>query len=226
MALLVKKIRDKIVEKLKSFKESMIWNGVIKSIMLTYLKNFATFYLACMSLKIQGVQFSSAGTLVVTVLLGVPLALFPFWCCLLLFRNKENLQDKNFKKRYGYLYEDLKQDFTRHSSLILLYPSLFSIRRVCYVFLALLNLPSIQFNMFLLILSSIIHFWFMAHVRPLNSTRQFRLEFINELFLLGLCYHLLCFTDLMVVEWQIDGVQPSFQIGIVAIIAINLAALV
>lgn len=43
----VKKFRQPIEKKLSQLKQKMFWSGVIKSIMLTYIKNFATFYLAC-----------------------------------------------------------------------------------------------------------------------------------------------------------------------------------
>ena len=58
--------------------------------MLTYLKNFASCFLACKLLYQLGVS-ANIVTLVVIILLGLPLVLFPIWSYLFLIRNKQNL---------------------------------------------------------------------------------------------------------------------------------------
>ena len=42
---LSKKLREIIIKKLTAIKNKMVWSGLIKSVMLTYLKNFLSFYL-------------------------------------------------------------------------------------------------------------------------------------------------------------------------------------
>lgn len=42
-----KPVREKVKHVLNEIKKKMIWSGVIKSVMVTYVKNFVTFYLAC-----------------------------------------------------------------------------------------------------------------------------------------------------------------------------------
>ena len=42
----IKKIRAKLIEKLKELQKEMVWSGIIRSIIFTYLKNFVTFCLA------------------------------------------------------------------------------------------------------------------------------------------------------------------------------------
>ena len=84
---LIKNIREKMVEKLKIFKKYLIWNGIIKSLMLTYLKNVASCFMGCKLLYHLGVS-SNVTILVVTIVMGLPLVLFPIWSYWFLITNK------------------------------------------------------------------------------------------------------------------------------------------
>ena len=65
----------------------MMWNGTIKSLMLTYLKNFATCFLACELLYNKGIK-ENVTTFIVSVILGLPLVFFPIWSSVFLMKNK------------------------------------------------------------------------------------------------------------------------------------------
>ena len=80
--------------------------------------------------------------------------------------------------------------------------------------------------MMLLIVSSIIYMCWLTDISPLKSRKHFRLEVINELLLLALCYHMLCFTDLTDIVSQLETVQPSFQSITVLIVMINMVSLI
>ena len=66
-----------------------------------------TFYLACQLLVDSGNNFSGKD-LGITILLGLPLVIFPLWSYLFLRKHKDDLQNIEFKKKYGGLYDDLK----------------------------------------------------------------------------------------------------------------------
>ena len=51
LLMFIKKYRSKLKEKLLMVYNGLVWSGIIKSIMLTYLKNFVTFYLSCLMIK-------------------------------------------------------------------------------------------------------------------------------------------------------------------------------
>ena len=106
VSALIKSIRSKILDKLKAIKDQMIWSGIIKSIMLTYLKNFVTFFLA-VKLLLDESHTPEASIIITTILTGLPLVLFPIWSAVFLYRNKDKLQTLEMQKKYNGLYSDL-----------------------------------------------------------------------------------------------------------------------
>ena len=181
----------------------MLWNGVIKSVMLTYLKNFVVFFLGIKLIRNSsdddGLQVDF-GVYFLTILTGLPLVLFPVWSVIFLLCNKSNLKSEEFQQKYNSLYQNLKQNYDIHSPMVLLFPSIFALRRASYVMIAVFEFESIIFNIILLIIVSIIYFCFIASVRPFASPLLLKLESLNEFLLLTLCYHLLCFTDLTLIS--------------------------
>lgn len=103
--IIFKKIREMVVQKLIMIKDEMIWSGIIKSIMLTYLKNFASFLLACKLIAIEGI---SGGVIFSIIISGSILIFFPVWSMRHLIKNKDNLYDEKFRKKYNGLYGELK----------------------------------------------------------------------------------------------------------------------
>lgn len=81
-------------------------------------------------------------------------------------------------------------------------------------------------NMILLIFLSIVYFAWLEEVKPFELSKNHKLETANELLLLFLCYHMICFTDLTDLETQIEHVQPSFIVTFVLLIIVNFIALI
>lgn len=79
---LVKKIRDKVIQELKDLRDYFFWTGVIKSILITYLKNFASCYMAY---KLILRNQHSESTIVMIIITGIILTIFPIWSSFLLF---------------------------------------------------------------------------------------------------------------------------------------------
>ena len=153
-------------------RDNLIWNGIIQSFVMTYLKNFVTFYLALQLIKYQSDGNLTFGVVATTILTGLPIIIFPFWSFFFLLYNKNRLQEAEFKDKFRVLYSDLKQNFTHHSPQILMYPLIFSLRRASYVVMALLDFPSIIFNLMLHIGLSVAYFAWIEHFKPFSNPRN------------------------------------------------------
>ena len=80
--------------------------------------------------------------------------------------------------------------------------------------------------MILLITVSIVYFWWLEEVEPFQLLKNHRLETMNEMLLLFLCYHMICFTDITELSSQIDNIQPSFIYTVLLMICLNMVALI
>lgn len=70
---------------------------MINTIVITYLKNFVSFFLAIKSFKYMDESESKATNIILLLLLGIPLIFYPVWSAVFLIRNKNNLQENEFK---------------------------------------------------------------------------------------------------------------------------------
>ena len=105
--MLIEKFRSKIKEKLEVMYKNMVWSGIIKSVMLTYLKNFVTFYLAVVLLiKAENGQRNTQ-SIVTTAIIGLPLVFFPIWSFIFLWLKTDMFDIAEFKQKFGGLYSDL-----------------------------------------------------------------------------------------------------------------------
>lgn len=205
--------------------KNMVWSGIIKSVMLTYLKNFVTFYLAVVLLiKAENGQRNTQ-SIVTTAIIGLPLVFFPIWSFIFLWLKTDMFDIAEFKQKFGGLYSDLHQNFLVHSRWCLFYPTLFTLRRVSFVLIAIIPFSYVYFNIVVLIVSSILYFAWLEHVKPFQSLMQMRLEAANEMLLLSLFYHMLCFTNLTQISSQVSTIQFSFLANILFLVALNLFSL-
>ena len=90
MLALIKPIRGQIILRLKALKDKIIWSGLIRSIMLTYLKNFVSFYIACKMFPSTS-EGQEVEAILLIIFAGVPLISFPIWSVLFLLYNKDKL---------------------------------------------------------------------------------------------------------------------------------------
>lgn len=154
---------------------------------------------------------------------GLPLVLFPIWSCLFLLINRDRLPDEDYQTKYEGLYGNLKINYKVHSLHVFFYPTIFTIRRVSYVIIALLKFPTngFYFNISLLIVTSVLYWSWLGNVRPFQSRKLLGLEIFNELMILFLVYHLFCFTDLTDVYSQVHSIMHSFEISMIFLICVN-----
>ena len=153
----IEKYRNKIKEKLVSIYKEMIWSGLIKSVMLTYLKNFVTFYLACLLLMSADSTQRDVLSILITVIIGIPLVFFPFWSIFFLWRKQDMFSMPAFKQKYGGMYNDLHQNYSIHSPWCMIYPAVFTLRRVSFVLIAIIPFSYVFFNIVTLIISNVVY---------------------------------------------------------------------
>lgn len=162
--MMIEKIRSKIKEKLQEVYKNMVWSGIIKSVMLTYLKNSVTFYLACILLiKTENGQ-KDTQSIVTTAIIGLPLVIFPIWSFIFLWMKRDMFDIAEFKQKYGGLYSDLHQNYIVHSRWCLFYPAMFTLRRVSFVLIALIPFTYVYFNIVVLIISNVLYFAWLEHI--------------------------------------------------------------
>ena len=112
-----------------------MYNGIIRSLNLTYLKQFVNFGLATsvVAYTNEEVQVNVSST--VTVLIGINLIIYPLWSIWFLYTNRNNLDQKEIKAKYLSLYLGLRTN----SVYYLVYPLIFMLRRILFVLFALAN---------------------------------------------------------------------------------------
>ena len=117
-------------------KKKLVWSGLIKSLLATYLKNFVAFYLAILLLqssnKVDGIVVTSV------IFTGLPLVTFPLWNFVFLYRNRNDLEKPEIQEKYSGLYSNLNQNFNLHTVSTLFYPTLFVLRRLLFVIIAMI----------------------------------------------------------------------------------------
>ena len=125
--LIVKKLQEKILKRVKKFKNDMIWNGVIRSLKMTYLKTMIASLIVLFKPLNDLVNFIVAA-ITTSILLSV-LFIFPIF----LIRNKKDLWRERVRKQYESLYMGLKITQTK----ALFYPFVFLVKRLIFVVIAI-----------------------------------------------------------------------------------------
>ena len=134
-----------------------------------------------------------------------------------LWRNRKNLTHIEVKQKIGAMYElhDATRDYVGTYSVV------FLIRRSIFVMItyALHYYPGLQVQA--LIFTTLLFICYIANVRFHESTQQHRIEIVNELILVCLCYHFVLFADQM---WEMsfrDHVGSSTVVFVMLLLGLN-----
>lgn len=187
----IKKLQSKILKKAKSVRNAFMWNGLIRTLNLTYLKQFVNFALATQIIKFDNQDPQSSISSSLTIIIGFQLILFPFWAGYFLIKNKKELYKKKITAKYQSLYLGIKTD----SDAALLAPMFFLLRRVLFVLNATtqVGMPFIQVQ--ILVFSNSLYIIFIGKARPHITRKSYRVELFNEFVTMIICYHLFVFTQ-------------------------------
>ena len=217
------KYRRKIEKKLRGIMRDMLFNGIIRSLNMTYLKSFVAFSLATSILEMNFSDHESSenAVSVVTLASGAHLAIFPFWSAYFLITNRKRLGLEKIKDKYESLYLGL--DVRKYAAL--LYPMIYMLRRIAFVLFAVYQAEYSFLHIQCLNFMSLFYFMYIGYYKPAESRKSHRLELFNEVVIQLLCYHFFCFTDYVEVQDQI--VMGNTFIGfVIFIMVVNLGGLV
>lgn len=168
-----------------------MWNGMIRTLNLTYLKQFVNFALATQIIQFDNQDPQGSISSTMTLIIGLQLILFPFWAGYFLTANKKELYKRKVSDKYSSLYLGIKTD----SDAALLSPMFFLIRRALYVAFATLQVGMPYLQVQLLVFSNSLYIIFIGLAKPHVTRKSYRLELLNEFITMLMCYHLFIFTQ-------------------------------
>lgn len=99
-----------------------------------------------------------------------------------------------WQKKIGALYSGLN---LKSKANAIIFTEWFIIRRVAYSATALFAQSQTWLQFQILFNLSIVTIWLMGYVRPFETRNFLIMEFINEIFLCIVLYHMICFTDIV-----------------------------
>ena len=158
-----------------------------------------------LSFKSKSDKFASA----LAIMLMIVSLLYPAFIYLFLRINFHKLETIQFKQRYSALFEGLNP---RKKNSIFFYV-LFTFRRLIFAVSAvvLTGHPTIQ--IFFLFMQCVLIITYLGTVKPFEAPFNNKLEMFNEICIIGVCYHLMLFTDFLpsppkqyLLGWSLIGI--------------------
>lgn len=117
---------------------------------------------------------------------------YPIFCLFFLLRNYENLRNDWYREKFGSIYENFQ--YTR-GKIKVTEPFYSAVRRLimAVVLVFLKDYPTFQIIMITYSWCAIVII--TGHIRPFKYPSDYFIDCFNELFILLLIYHLICFAD-------------------------------
>ena len=204
-------------------KAKLLWNSVLRFILQGYLKftisTLFALYLLSFSSEIKSVN-AAISIIVFLVLLSMPV-----FFGILLHRNRDSLQTPELKAKIGsaYLGTRTADAYPR------LYSSVFLVRRMVYAILTILCIsnPNILIHVFLF--TNLIYSLYLGLANPHDAPLGRRMEFINEIGLQLITYHLALFPlaptldDEELAGWSMIGtIGLVFAVNLVIMLGVTI----
>ena len=152
---------------------------------------------------------------------GSMLILYPIWTAFFLLCNRAQLTNRGFLERYWALFGHLKSKETA----ALLYPFISCARKIIFVAGAVLLTEWSYFQVQLFTLLNMFYSIYFAYFHPNARVMDFRLELFNEWAIQIMCFHLMCFSDMvqLTTEPLINyKLGESFKIFASIVVVVNL----
>lgn len=186
--MIVKKFRPKITEILKGILEKTFFNNTIKSINLSYLKSALAFAIGIISLTPE----ASFGTRLSKTAPLFAYFMIPVGFTYAMYRFRAELNQKDMRSRIERAYIDIH--LHRNSWTIYYYP-IFLFRRFFFVFIPILFHGYVTFQLQGFIMLSLFYSMYYLGIRPHSLPAKHYIEASNDIMILLLSYHMICFTD-------------------------------
>lgn len=130
------KRRKKVINKLNKIRKSFIWNGAIRSFLIAFINlviaGVSGFILVCAVPNGEhgSTVASSSAMLLVCIL-------FIIWSLIFVIKNRDNLDQEEYKKKYGNLWKGVSLHNKFKSRYTVTYIPMFMIRRFVFIFIPL-----------------------------------------------------------------------------------------
>ena len=158
-----------------------------------FMEGYLQFTISCL-LCFKNLDISSSlkvANLIVASIFTIIVIALPVFAFIFLFRNLQNLKQKEIKKKYESLY--LEVDTTKRNAY--LFSTLFLLRRLIYG-VTLIFVPILCLQLGIIILTSFIMLIFLVKYNPFHSKINNFVEIVNETTFITLVYISYGFNDL------------------------------
>jgi hypothetical protein len=172
---LLPRFKRRSIKKLRKIRKNMIWNGLISSLNLTYLRSFISFTIAMLYAIWVDATFTKLLLNISQIVIFSLFIIFPIWTAYFLL-NHQNLENKKVQEMYHKLYQDLKTNDLD----ALKYPLIFLMRRVFFTLIALTLVRFPAFQVQLVNMMNYFYIIYIGQVKPFKLPKLNRLEMFNE----------------------------------------------
>jgi hypothetical protein len=174
----------------KEFKQRLVWGYLIDTI-----RESCAIIAICGFINTKAFKWVLVGDYVHNVIALSFLALIVVFPLYSIWWVRYNIgqgaqQNKRMEKRFGSWYEGLD---LRKGKWVLLWPAFYVLRRI-HLAWACIYMDHFIYQTFMFILQVIFSIIFVGQIRPWEDPHQWKAQLVNEVILLIVYYHLMCFT--------------------------------
>ena len=134
VVMLIPKFRGMIKDKLVKFKEKLIWNGVIRSIMIAYLGSLMTVGVQ-VKMMLKGSEYQTEKDKAVALGMLLVLVAIPVFMIIFLNKKRSVLQDIQTKLKWVNMYQNVH---LKRNRFTIYFTPIFLFRRILFVALPIL----------------------------------------------------------------------------------------
>jgi hypothetical protein len=192
-------LQQKTLNFLVILRGNLLWNGVIRSISISYLKFGITVGIQ-FKLWMTHFEYQGLADKAVACLIGLLILVYAAFTIYFLIKNKKRLNKDSFKKKYVNFYKNIK---TKKKFSIAFYP-IFLTRRLLFVFFPLVLMNNGTFQCICLIFMTELYIGAYATIKPHIDRRTLIVEITNEALSLNCFFLLLFFNDISLNPTMLD----------------------
>lgn len=180
MAYLTRKLQDK-----------MIWGFLITSV-----KESSAVISLSIFINLKSIKWAETGDFVhnlIALAFLYLVAIFPLYCIWMLRTNFDWLDERYLRRRFGAWREGLD---LRQGPRVLFWPTFFILRRL-HLAATVIFIDNFLLQVLMLLLQVFISVSYLGWTVPWKSKQTWYKQFLEEIFLLAVCYHLILFTPIV-----------------------------
>ena len=139
----------------------------------------------------EDVKSEDLGTTIAALTALIAFSLSPLLFGCVLWRNRKRLQEPEVKTKIGAMYFGLNEKKPRVS----FYSIVFLLRRSAFIAVTFLLFARPGLQVEFMAYPTLAYICFISHLNVHETPRQKNIEMMNEVILVGICYHFILFAD-------------------------------